>query len=178
MFCTKCSTEISNKAEACPQCGVPIAGQKATTASPVVVSNHMVLAVLTTVFCCLIGGIISIVYASKVNTKLAQGDIAGAQAASKTALLWIIINLITLPLIGIIGIMMGALFPAISGTMQSAQSSVAAAHGRNLFLGMTIACTEREAAGLQGVWPHTEGSPDLSDNKKDIAGIPFRNSTD
>ena len=54
----------------------------------------MVGAILTTIFCCLIGGIISIVYASKVNTKLAQGDIDGARAASKTAKLWIIIRLV------------------------------------------------------------------------------------
>ena len=54
----------------------------------------MVGAVLTTIFCCLIGGIVAIIYAAQVNTKLAQGDIAGAQSASKTAMGWIIANLI------------------------------------------------------------------------------------
>ena len=54
----------------------------------------MVAAVLTTIFCCLIGGIIAIIYASQVNTKLAQGDIAGAQSASKTAMGWIIANIV------------------------------------------------------------------------------------
>ena len=58
------------------------------------VSNHMVGAILTTIFCCLIGGIIAIVYASDVNTKLARGDIAGAQAASNTAQTWITVNII------------------------------------------------------------------------------------
>lgn len=187
MFCVKCGATINEKAVVCPKCGVPVAGKKvtaagpatkATAAGPAAVKNHMVGAILTTLFCCLIGGIISIVYASKVNSKLAQGDIAGAQAASKVAMRWIIINLLVLPLIGFIGIMMGALFPAISSSMTSANAAAASMRGRNLLVGITQACIEREAAGLPGVWPHTAGSPDLSDDKKDIAGIPFATSTD
>ena len=37
---------------------------------------------------CLPAGIVPLIYACKVNNKLAQGDIAGAQAASKKAKLW------------------------------------------------------------------------------------------
>ena len=73
------------------------AAPRANYAAPVntvVVPNHMVGAILTTLFCCVSGGIIAIVYASQVNTKLAQGDIAGAQAASRTANGWIIANVI------------------------------------------------------------------------------------
>ena len=103
MFCAECGAEINNNAVICPMCGVPVAGKgaaavpRANYAAPannVVVPNHMVGAILTTLFCCLIGGIIAIVYASQVNTKLAQGDIAGAQAASRTANGWIIANVI------------------------------------------------------------------------------------
>ena len=104
MFCDECGAEINNNAVICPMCGVPVSGKGAAPAAPranyatpasnVVVPNHMVGAVLTALFCCLIGGIIAIVYASQVNTKLAQGDIAGAQAASRTANGWIIANVI------------------------------------------------------------------------------------
>lgn len=177
MFCKNCGNQIADAAVACPKCGVPVAGKSVAPATEQV-PNHMVGAILTTIFCCLIGGIISIVYASKVNTKLAQGDLDGARAASKIAKRWIIVNMIAAPLIGLLGILMGALFPAVSSAMQSANSSSAAMRGRNLFVGIVQANTEREAAGLQSVWPNTAGSDGLSDDKDDIAGIPFRNSTD
>ena len=71
----------------------------------------MVGAILTTIFCFFIGGIIAIVYASQVNMKLAQGDIIGAQAASKVANGWItanvIVGLLGGLLYGIIGFMVG-----------------------------------------------------------------------
>ena len=178
MFCQNCGAEINDKAVVCVKCGVPVADKKVTAADPAAVQNHMVGAILTTVFCCLIGGIISIVYASEVNTKLAQGDIEGARAASKTAMRWIIINMIAAPLIGLLGIAMGVLFPAVSNAQSAANASAAVMQGRSLFVGIIQASVEREAAGLQNVWPHTAGSSDLSDDGKDIAGIPFRNSTD
>lgn len=177
MFCAKCGSQVTDSAVVCPKCGVPVAGKSVAPATEQV-SNHMVAAVLSTLFCCLIGGIISIIYASKVNAKLAQGDIAGARAASKTALTWIIINVIALPLVGLLGILLGAFFPAVSSAMQSANASAASMRGRNLFVAMTQACVEREAAGLEGVWPHTAGSDGLSTSKDDISGIPFRSSTE
>jgi hypothetical protein len=44
-----------------------------------------VWAILSTVLCCLPLGIVSIVYASQVNTKWAMGDVAGAQESSRKA---------------------------------------------------------------------------------------------
>lgn len=58
-----------------------------------------------------------------------------------------------LVVIGILGILMGALFPAISSAMLSANTAAMAMRGRNLFVGITQANTEREAAGLAEVWP-------------------------
>ena len=53
----------------------------------------------------MIGGIVAIIYASKVNTKLAQGDVEGAIAASNTANNWIIANIVLGLLGGIIQIL-------------------------------------------------------------------------
>lgn len=74
------------------------------------VPNHLAGAIITTLFCCLIGGIIAIVYACKVNTMLAAGDIEGARSASSTARTWIIVNIITglLPLIIYLFVVFGA----------------------------------------------------------------------
>ncbi len=74
-----------------------------------------------------------------------------------------------LVVIGILGILMGALFPAISSAMLSANTSAMAMRGRNLFVGITQANTDREAAGLQAVWPQqdTEG---LDEDDKKLIG--------
>jgi len=47
--------------------------------------NHLVWAILSTLFCCLPLGIASIVFAAQVNGKWTAGDVAGAQDASKKA---------------------------------------------------------------------------------------------
>ena len=52
------------------------------------VPNYLVQAILVTLFCCLPFGIVSIVYAAQVNTKLAAGDYAGAVDASQKAKTW------------------------------------------------------------------------------------------
>ncbi len=101
MFCPKCGAAVADTAVVCPQCGSPTRGAPGPQPVGVNVPNHMVGAILATVFCCLPGGIIAIIYASQVNTKLAVGDIAGAQSASKTAGMWVIISLIS-PIVGII----------------------------------------------------------------------------
>jgi hypothetical protein len=52
------------------------------------VPNYLVQAILTTVFCCLPFGIVSIVYAAQVNGKVAAGDHAGALESSRSARMW------------------------------------------------------------------------------------------
>ena len=74
-----------------------------------------------------------------------------------------------LVVIGILGILMGALFPAISAAMLSANTSAMAMRGRNLYVGITQANTERQSSGMADVWPQTsvESSgatdPDIAD---------------
>jgi predicted secreted protein len=47
--------------------------------------NYLVWAILSTLFCCLPLGIVSIVFAAQVNSKWTSGDAAGAQEASRKA---------------------------------------------------------------------------------------------
>ena len=56
------------------------------------IPNHLVWAILSTLFCCLPLGIVSIVYASQVDGKRAAGDIAGAREASGKAKFWAMLS--------------------------------------------------------------------------------------
>jgi hypothetical protein len=56
------------------------------------IPNHLVWAILSTLFCCLPLGIVSIVYASQVDGKRAAGDIAGAREASVKAKFWAMLS--------------------------------------------------------------------------------------
>lgn len=74
------------------------------------VPNNLVWAILATLFCCLPGGIVSIVYAAQVNGKLATGDIAGAQDSSEKAKKWAIYSAIA-------GIVVGVLYVILFAVM-------------------------------------------------------------
>src|SRR5262245_21143379 len=50
--------------------------------------NYLPQASLVTLFCCLIPGIVAIVNAAQVNSKLVAGDYEGAQRASDLAKVW------------------------------------------------------------------------------------------
>lgn len=110
MFCYNCRQELAEGTAVCPACGAaqnqgaarPAVGVGATAP---VIPNHLVGAILATLFCCLPFGIVAIVYASGVNGKIAAGDIAGAEAASKKAATWINVSVIC----GIIGIILNVI---------------------------------------------------------------------
>lgn len=52
------------------------------------VPNYLWQSIAATILCCWPLGIVGIIFASKVNTLVAQGDINGAVEASKKAKLW------------------------------------------------------------------------------------------
>ena len=62
----------------------PAAGGSAT------IPNNLVMAILS-IFCCWPVAIPAIIFATQVNSKIAAGDIAGAQDASKKAKLFAMI---------------------------------------------------------------------------------------
>ena len=55
------------------------------------VPNYLVPAILATVFCCLPLGVVSIIFATQVNSKIAAGDMAGAVEASRKAKMFMFI---------------------------------------------------------------------------------------
>ncbi len=55
--------------------------------------NHLAMAIITLVLCCQITGIVSVIYATQVNSKYAVGDYEGAIRASENAKTWWIIGL-------------------------------------------------------------------------------------
>jgi len=75
-----------------------------------------------------------------------------------------------LVVIGILGILMGALFPAISSAMIKANLSACGMRGRNLFVAITAANTEREALGLGNVWPKTQAEEGADTSKDPLSG--------
>ncbi len=59
------------------------------------IPNYLIPAILSTVCCCLPFGVVAIIFAAQVNSKLAAGDRAGAIEASNKAKLftWIAFGL-------------------------------------------------------------------------------------
>lgn len=55
---------------------------------PQMPKNHLALAVLTTLFCCLPFGIISLIYAIQVNISANSGNFKMAEFSSEKALFW------------------------------------------------------------------------------------------
>ena len=62
--------------------------QQPAAGAPAKPDNYLVWAILSTICCCLVTGIISIVYSTKVDGLYAAGQYAEAQAAAKSAKNW------------------------------------------------------------------------------------------
>jgi len=90
VYCVHCGAERPDNATVCPSCGRPLQNFSA----PQNIKNYLVESILATLCCCLPFGIVAIVYAAQVNSKLALGDGAGAEAASQKARKWALTALI------------------------------------------------------------------------------------
>jgi ABC-type enterobactin transport system permease subunit len=84
MYCTSCGVAREDNATVCTNCGERIRRMPPRPQ----INNYLVPAVLSAFCCCLPLGVVAIIYAAQVNSKLAGGDIAGATAASKNAKMW------------------------------------------------------------------------------------------
>lgn len=66
-------------------------------------NTYLIWSVLITIFCCLIPGIVAIVYSASVSSRYYNGDIEGAKRASRNAQIWCIISIVA-------GIIWGTLY--------------------------------------------------------------------
>jgi len=89
VYCPKCGTQNDDNALKCTNCGADLhhAPQPAQQ-PPARIPNYLAAAILVTIFCCLPFGIPAIIFAAQVNSKIAAGDIRGAQEASRMAKMW------------------------------------------------------------------------------------------
>ncbi len=90
MYCTSCGAAHDAGVAVCPSCGRPIA----RFSVPPPVQNHLGFAIFTSLCCCLPIGIIALIFAAQVNSKLAAGDVAGAQRSAQSARTWALIAFI------------------------------------------------------------------------------------
>jgi hypothetical protein len=104
--CPHCGTSNFDNASICANCGRSLAEAPApprtdsytpppppprpaySPAGPppgAPIPNYLVQSILVTLCCCLPLGVVAIIFAAQVNSKLAAGDVAGAQEASNKA---------------------------------------------------------------------------------------------
>lgn len=88
MYCRKCGARNDDAALKCATCGEPLGPAAPPRVVGPKVPNHLVWAILATIFCCLPFGIVAIVYAAQVDGKVAAGDYTGAVETSKKAKTW------------------------------------------------------------------------------------------
>ena len=62
------------------------------TGTTTTVPNYLIPAIIS-LFCCLPGGIVAVIFAAQVNGKVQAGDIAGAQDSAKKAKLFSFISI-------------------------------------------------------------------------------------
>lgn len=84
MYCTQCGNPRADNAIVCANCGERVRRYPA----PKPVPNYLLQSVLVTFCCCMPLGIVAIIFAAQVNSKLAMGDVPGAAASSKNAKLF------------------------------------------------------------------------------------------
>lgn len=83
-----------------------------------------------------------------------------------------------LVVIGILGILSAALFPAISNAVMKANMTAVGSRGKDIYVAIVGANTEREPLGLGTVWPKTQQESGVDTSADDIGTKTFTSSSD
>ena len=113
MYCKNCGTEFYTNDCFCPNCGEYCSVSENTPntvrreGSSVYQEPNttlwIILGVLSAVFCCLVGGIVTTVYASKASGNMKSGDIDSADENIGKAKAWFIATIIISVIMTVIG---------------------------------------------------------------------------
>jgi hypothetical protein len=87
----------------------PASGSAAT------VNNFLIPAIIS-LFCCLPGGVVAVIFAAQVNGKVQAGDIQGAQESAKKAKMFAIISII-LGAVAILGYILMFVVLGVAGNL-------------------------------------------------------------
>lgn len=79
------------------------------------VPNYLIPAILATIFCCLPLGVVSIIFATQVNSKIAAGDVAGAAESSRKAKMFMFLAVGGGVLVWVFAIVMWVLMIGMAG---------------------------------------------------------------
>ena len=94
LFASQAPTPEASQPTATPQAPAYGNPQPQAPNTQVVPPNYLVWSILVTLFCCIPGGVVAIVYSTQVSSRFQQGDYAGANESSRNARKWVIISAI------------------------------------------------------------------------------------
>ncbi|HEY3175227.1 MAG TPA: CD225/dispanin family protein [Candidatus Polarisedimenticolia bacterium] len=90
LYCARCGAANDDNAFKCVGCGQKLFHPPDQSGPGVVnIASYLVLSIIVTVLCCMPLGIPAIIYAARVDPKIAGGDIDGAKESSRKAMIWI-----------------------------------------------------------------------------------------
>ena len=92
MYCARCGAANDDNAFKCVGCGQKLFHPPDQAGPGVInITSYLVPSILVTLFCCWPLGIPAIIYAARVDPKIAGGDIDGARESSRKAMIWIFV---------------------------------------------------------------------------------------